>query len=269
MSYLLNHTYDWTNPKVALEEMKVNILSAMKVEEDWYIKHRKRHGRFTRAIRVTSILLFAIGLLWPIVKKHFPSVIKEDIDIGYISLAIGGLLLLLDKYLGISTGFVRFYIAELDIKKNTLEFVENWQIETVRATNLLTPDSILSLINTLKTFRQAVYTTIQVETGAWSSEFQSQTGELYELFKQKQTDYKLGNISVNLKNHTGYTNIEIGLDDRTPILLNDKTSTIFRNVSLEPHLILIRASKDGNNFIHSENADVLGDKTTEIIITLP
>lgn len=269
MSNSFTHTYDWTNPKTALDEMMTNILSAMKVEEEWYMKHRKRHGTITRTIRVISILLFAIGILWPIVKKHFPLLIQKDFDLGYLSLAIGGILLLLDKYLGISTGFVRFYIAELDIKKNTLEFIENWQIEIIKSSNPLTTDNILSLVNTIKTFRQSVLTTIQVETGAWASEFQSQTGELYELFKQKQNDYKLGRISVNIKNHLNYSNLEVGLDDAEPISLNGKTSIVFKNLSIEPHIILIRATKDGDIYSYSENTDVVGDKMAEITITLP
>lgn len=261
--------YDWSNPQESLKQMKETILLKMKKEENWYIRHRIIHGRLTRLLRVASIILFAIGILWPIVRNNFPEMEGNNIEIGYISLAIGGLLLLLDKYLGISTGFVRFYIAELDIKKNTYEFIENWQIESVKASNPLTIENILALINTLKTFRQSVFTTIQVETGAWATEFQSQTGELYELFKQKQSEYKLGAISVNIKNHTGYTNIEIGLNDQQPVLLNGKTSAIFKNLSIQPYLVYVKAMKEGNVFTYSENADVTGEKTTELTITLP
>lgn len=212
--------YDWTNPSETLETIKGNILTSMKTEEEWYAKYRKYHSFYSRTIRIFSIVLFAFGILWPILSANLPSDKKPKIDIGYISLAIGGLLLLLDKYLGISSGYVRFFIAELDIKKNTQDFIENWDIETAKASTPLTQENILALLGLVKAFRQAVFTTIQVETGAWATEFQTQTGELYELFKQKQSDYKNpANISVNLENFTDYSSIEIGIDNEVPINL--------------------------------------------------
>lgn len=264
--------YDWTKPNETLELIKTSILASMKIEENWYIEHRRWHSIFSRTIRVVSILLFAFGILWPILSANFSIESKPRVDIGYLSLAVGGLLLLLDKYLGISSGYVRFYIAELDIKKNTQEFIENWNVESAKAATPLTIENILNLLNTIKVFRQSVFTTIQVETGAWATEFQTQTGELYELFKQKQSEYKSdsGNISVTLENYAGYSEIEIILDDKLIQRLKDgATSTIFRNVSNSPHVILIRAKKEGNIVSFSKNTDVTAERTAEVVFTLP
>lgn len=258
--------YDWTKPGETLETIKASILTAMKVEEDWYIKYRRRHAGMSRSIRVISITLFAFGILWPI----FTAGKSAGFNYGYVGLTIGGLLLLIDKYLGISTGYVRFYIAELDIKKNTRDFIENWDIETAKSSNPLTIENILALLNLVKSFRQAVYTTIQVETGAWATEFQTQTGELYELFKQKQSEnIKPANISATVENFTDYSDIEIGIDNEVPVGLKGSTSLIFRNVSIQPHRIQIRATKVGKIVSFSKNVDVTADKTAEVILTLP
>jgi hypothetical protein len=176
-------TYDWTkNPEESLDLIKENILKAMKIEQNWYTRYRAIHSVFSRSIRMFSTILFAFGILWPILDKG------KTLNYGYISLAVGGLLLLLDKYLGVSSGYVRFYVAELDVKKHTQEFIENWDIETAKASTPLTKENILSLLNIVKQFRESVYTTIQVETGDWAAEFQTQTGELLELFKQKHSE---------------------------------------------------------------------------------
>jgi len=263
-------TNDWTNPIATLENIKASILAAIKKEEDWYIKARIQHAIFSRTIRVLSLLLFAFGILWPMLRPEIKKSYPDIFDYGYLSLAIGGLFLLLDKYLGISSGYVRFYIAELDIKKNTLDFIENWNIETAKASNPISLESILALLNLVKTFRQAIFTTIQVETGAWATEFQTQTGELYELFKQKQAEYsKPANISVTVENFTEYTGIEIGIDQELPVSLNGATSIIFRNVSIQPHLIQIRAVKAGNTVSFSKNVEVTSDKTAEVVLSLP
>jgi hypothetical protein len=258
--------YDWTKPDETLETIKTSILTTMKVEENWYIKYRKRHAGTSRIIRVVSIILFAFGILWPI----FTAGKSDGFNYGYVGLTIGGLLLLIDKYLGISTGYVRFYIAELDIKKNTQDFIENWDIETAKASTPLTLENILALLNLVKSFRQAVYTTIQVETGAWATEFQTQTGELYELFKQKQSEnIKPANISATVENFTDYSDIEIGIDNEVPVSLKGSTSLIFRNVSIQPHRILIRATKAGKIVSFSKNVDVTADKTAEVVLALP
>ena len=263
--------YDWTNPKVTLEIIKANILTAMKKEENWYVNNRYWHSIFSRTIRTVSLVFFAFGVLWPILSaKSPPGWIITKLDIGYFTLAIGGLLLLLDKYLGVSSGYVRFYIAELDIKKNTHDFIENWNIETAKASTPLSQENILALLNLVKAFRQAVFTIIQVETGAWATEFQTQTGELYELFKQKQNENnKPANISASIENYTDYTDIEIGIDSEVPIRLMGSTSIIFRNVSIQPHLIKVRANKAGNTISFSKNVAVLFDKTAEVVLSLP
>ncbi|MEO8413308.1 MAG: SLATT domain-containing protein [Ginsengibacter sp.] len=264
-------SYDWTKPNETLEVIKGNILSSMKAEENWYAKHRWWHSVYSRGIRVIAIILFAFGILWPILSANMKLDEKPEVDIGYISLAIGGLLLLLDKYLGISSGYVRFYIAELDIKKNTQDFIENWDVETAKSGNPMTTENVLALLNIVKQFRQSVFTTIQVETGAWATEFQTQTGELYELFKQKQSEsVKPANISVTVENFSGYSDIEVGIDNETSVKLGTMTSIIFRNVSIQPHLIKIRATKEDKSIVtFSKNVDVTADKTSEVSLSLP
>ena len=264
--------YDWTNPADTLEKIKTNILSAMKKEEDWYKKFTRRHSFFSRCIRIFSILLFAFGTLCPILNVGLDKLHQIGLHWGYVSLAIGGLLLLIDKYLGVSSGYVRFYIAQLDIQKNTFDFIENWDIAMAKASSPLSQENILNLLNTIKAFRQAVFTTIQVETGAWATEFQTQTGELYELFKQKQGEYKIesGNISAVVENYSGYRDIEIILDGKIINKLEQgETSTIFRNVSVAPHQILISALRDTDKISFSKNIKVAPGKTAEINLILP
>jgi hypothetical protein len=265
--------YDWKDPLNTLEIIKERILDAMWIEERWYAKSRELHSFLSRLVRSIAIVLFGFGILWPIISAKMTSTSSVlNIDWGYIGLAVGGLLLLLDKYLGISTSYVRFYIAEMDIKKNTHEFVENWDIESAKAANgSLTLDNILALLNTVKAFRQSVFNIIQVETGAWAVEFQTQAGELSELFKQKQNEYKKPtDISVVVENHDEYADIKLGIDDEALVELGNNSSIIFRNVSIQVHTIKIQATKkDGSTVGFSKNVDVTGEKTVEVTLTLP
>lgn len=263
--------HDWTKPQEALEAIKASILTAMKKEEDWYAYHCYWHSIFTKLIRVIAIILFSLGILLPILNLEMINVYGQARNFGYICLAIGGLLLLIDKYLGVSSGYVRFYIAKLDIQKNTGEFESNWDIEMVKASEPMTVENILTLLNILKQFKQAVFTTIQVETGAWASEFQTQSGELYELFKQKQSEFaKPVDIMVDIENYDAYDDIEVGIDSNAFIKLNGDTSIIFRNVTIQPHAIRIKATNSERRIItFSKNIDVVAGKNVEVKLALP
>ncbi len=95
-------TYDWNKPTESLETIKSDILDFVKNEEKWYSVARGTHSFFSRSIRVIATLLFTFGIVWPILS--IKATWLEDTNMGYLSLAIGGIFLLLDKYLGVSVG---------------------------------------------------------------------------------------------------------------------------------------------------------------------
>jgi hypothetical protein len=78
-----------------------------------------------------------------------------------------------------------------------------------------------------------------------------------------------------VNNTKPYKTIILTLDDNanTKIALNGKTSAIFRNVSIGPHVISIEAKKEGEEKpeTSSQNIDATSDKTktAEVIFNLP
>lgn len=264
-------TFDPKKPVESLEAIKNAILEAVGKEEVWYRSHREAHARLTKLIRFVACLLFAFGIIWPFINSGIDGTDKMKVNVGYISLAIGGLLMLLDKYLGISAGYVRFYVTELDIQKNTLEFKENWNIEMARSSQPPSVENILSLLNQIKQFRQAISQIIQVETRDWATEFQAQSGELFELFKQQQqAQPKTSSISVIVDNTQNYKAIEIGLNDEPGQNLNGNTSAIFRGVSPQLHMIKVKAINAQNLHVaFSRNIVVEPGKIIEVKFAMP
>lgn len=262
--------YDWDKPHETFEVIKTKILKAVANEEKWYRVARQWHSFFSRSIRAIAIVLFAIGALYPILVPQGSSSALTP-NYGYISLAVGGLILLLDKYLGVSTGYVRFYLAELEIKRNTSDFNLNWEMEISKAASPMANDSIINLLMLLKNFQQVVYSIIQTETNTWATEFQAQTGELYELFKQKQNEYKIlaGHLSIVVESTADHKDIEIILDEKTTSKMKDGvTSVLFRAIPSGPHQVQIRGKKGANIVGYSKNVDVIADKTTEVKMVL-
>ena len=264
---------DWNKPKETLSAIKGYILATAENEQNWYAKARALNGRTTRTLRFIALILFGMGLVLPLLNIEKVIILKHPINsLGYLCLATGGLILLFDKYFGLSSGFVRFYIAEEDIRKSIADFELAWETEIARAEfSNYSIESIVNILAIAKVLRQSISNTIQLETSAWAAEFQAQIGELHELLKQKASDYKrqLGSASVKIENYEGYGDIELILDEAVIKKLAGATSSIIRDVTLGVHQIQVRATKKGNPISFSQNFEVATDKTTEVTITLP
>ncbi|RLJ73674.1 SLATT domain-containing protein [Pedobacter alluvionis] len=260
--------YDWKNPMQALEDIKEVSMEAVKKEESWYSSFRSWHSFFSRGIRVLSLLLFSVGLIIPMLPL---GLLSNDTKLGYLSLAIGGFFLLLDRYLGVSSGYVRFYVAELDIKKSTAEFQDNWNIEIAKTQAGISVVQITILLEMIKTFRASVFNTVQAETALWANEFQTQTSELYEMFRKKQEESlsALGTISVMVENYAGYTGIKLMMDDSVTISIIGSYLGVFRNVDPGVHKITIEATKQAGKISFSQNVSLSASKTADVVMKLP
>lgn len=255
--------YNWNNPANALEMVKSRVLDVASKEEKWYRVARRYHSGFSRLIRACTILLFTLGALFPMLNISIGNdeinAANDSFNFGYLFLALGGLLVLLDKYLGVSTGYVRFFIAELEIKRQTAEFIDNWDLELAKLSGQVDPGSILTLLNLVKQLRHAVFAAIQSETVEWTAEFSSQTGELYQLFKQKESEVKVskGSISVIVEEANKYKNIEYFLNGNGPNLLDAVSSTILiRDVPVGVYEVKVKGS-NSKDVVVGATANVL------------
>lgn len=263
---------DWAKPKETLISIKKYIIESAESELYWYSCARFKNGFFTRSLRFIALILFGTGLVIPLLKLEIKVIGLEINALGYLCLAIAGLILLFDKYFGVSSGFVRFYVAEEDIKKSINYFELAWEIEMAKSENSnYTTESVINTLDTARILQLDISNIIQAETKAWASEFQSQIIELQELLKQKTTEYKsqFGTISVKVENSTQYTDIELILDEIVFKKLSGTTSAIFKDALLGIHQIQIRAIKKDKIESFSQTFEVFKDMITEVIIKLP
>jgi DNA-binding protein YbaB len=270
---IIKPIFDWTKPKLSLVDIKRYIIETAESELSWYSCARWKNAIFTRTFRFIALILFAFGLIYPLIGIETVHLFGIDINnLGYLCLSAGGLILLFDKYFGLSSGFVRFYLAEEEIKKEINDFEIAWEIEIAKAeSSNYTIESVVNTLSLAKVLRQDISKTIQFETSAWASEFQTQIGELQELLKQKTEEYKKksGTISVKVENSIEYSEIELILDDTIIKKLLGTTSAIFKDAPLGIHIIQIRAKKKDKLESFSQNFEVTIDKTTEVILKLP
>ena len=99
---------------------------------DWYIYAKKKKKKGARIIRVLSIILAALAAILPTLSELFQQ--KDGtplIRAGWTTVALGvaGALLLLDRFFGFSSAWIRYIVAELQIKQLNEEFQMDWETE--------------------------------------------------------------------------------------------------------------------------------------------
>src|SRR5262245_34234909 len=113
---------DWTGePAVHLESLRTYAEDAIQRELDWYVRKKKGRSFPSQMLRFGAVALTVLGGLVPVLMSLFPSPPSwpwlspfSDMrfgQFGYLLLAIAAGLVLLDRYFGYSTGWMRYIVA--------------------------------------------------------------------------------------------------------------------------------------------------------------
>lgn len=170
---------DWSDGKRAesLKGLRDYVVKEVQQAIDWYIE--KRGGKRARAqlFRLAAILLTGLGGLIPLVGKLLAtSEGNPGIDPLWTAILVGvaGILLLLDKFFGFSSAWVRYVKAEQRISEN----LKGFRLDYERlALGWEPPEpTVKQAIECLALFRSVILTVdriVQQETDEWIAEFQA------------------------------------------------------------------------------------------------
>lgn len=184
-------TLDWT-PERSAESLREVFDYAMNLSEEavnWYIRAKNGKRYFARAFRVLAILLGAAGALLPIIGEMLADEKgRSAIPAGWTAILLGtvGALLLLDRFFGFSTGWMRYMTTELHIRQIAQEFQLDW--ETERALwqgSAPTGEQVVQMLARCKAFVTQVNGIVREETNAWAREFESAIRQLDDAAKDR------------------------------------------------------------------------------------
>ncbi|WP_373495837.1 SLATT domain-containing protein [Aquiflexum sp.] len=237
----------------------------------WYKENIRDKRRYSRGIRMISIILFGLGGIIPLIN----ALILENqgkytiLNLGYISIALAGTLLLLDKFFGFSSGWIRYITTEMEITKKTKEFELRWKIETY-GKNLaeLPEEEAKELLRMLADFVLMVEEIVKEETSSWAMEFQNNMAELQKSINNKVETSMPGNIKVNLNNIKDYKKLKIKLDNHGSIDVRRKIY-FFQRVNPGYHMITISGESTTGQLVESaEVVLVEAGKLSELTVNL-
>jgi hypothetical protein len=116
-------------------------------------------------------------------------------------LGVAAALILLDRFFGFSTAWMRYIAAELKIQQLNKEFQLDWEADKAAWLGVEpTADQLRSTLARFKAFVTQVNTIVREETDAWIQEFQSTLKQIDEAAEAKAALNELGAANIIVTN---------------------------------------------------------------------
>jgi hypothetical protein len=153
----------------------------------WYARRRRPKRWIATLTRLLAIFLIGAAAILPLVDSALGG---NAIPAVWISIAVtlGAGAIAFDRFLGSSSGWIRYIKTEQQIR-DALEFFElDWEVE--RASwqgNDPTLEQVSSMLSRAKAFATQINSIVQEETNAWVDEFQSSIRQVDDALKAKAT----------------------------------------------------------------------------------
>ena len=175
--------WDDDNASHSLRALFEAVQDDAQVQIDWYEDKSKPKRWFSFALRIFAILLAILGGLCPIVGE----IDGIGLDrIGYVLFALAAGCVVFDQLFGVSSGWMRFMSAHLELKAGLDRFRLDWVALDARVKDgKPTIESVQVHIDLLQDFNAFVHDTVQKETGTWVAEFRSSLQELTKFVRAK------------------------------------------------------------------------------------
>lgn len=176
------------SPSVVFNQAEVfkkihdDIIAIAKYKICWYRWLKWTHVIGVNSVKVIAILLFAFGTLCPFLAKLQNDVIKlnkvDILNLGYLCLGAGSLILLFDKFFGLSTNLNRYNITLQKIEALRDNFIINWNCKKISLENQKEVSLVKDLLLLSKKFIEELNEIVEKEIAEWSTDFLGRIEEL-------------------------------------------------------------------------------------------
>jgi hypothetical protein len=148
----------------------------------WYWKAKRTNALWSRLLRVGAIGFAALGGLAPIVSSldWFGQSSSHLIgQVGYISLGIAAACVGFDKFFGFSSGWMRYVLTAMIQQEALSAFRLDWAVLSAQlGKQTLSIDEVKPMIQRVKDFVQQIDQSVEQETKAWMTEFQTNLSDI-------------------------------------------------------------------------------------------
>ena len=250
---------------------------------NWYAKAKRPKRRAAIVARLLAITAAGIAALLPLLDGIVdPTTAWSSLWVS-LALAIGAGLIAFDRYLGWSTGWIRYIKSELQVR-DTLEIFElEWQAD--RATwqgEVPSVEQVARLLSATKAFVGRINAVVQEETNAWAEEFMGALQQIEDALKARDAEAKAREVAGKAEavaDKPGALNLEITngeqsangwklqIDDGPESQRSGKTAAV-ANLSPGSHAVRVRGSIGGKDVVAERVVDIAANTALPLSMTL-
>jgi len=166
---------------------------------EWYLRAKRPKQANARAVRGGSILLAALAGILPMLSQMPGSGIAPVW--ASVALALATAFVLLDRFFGFSSAWMRYITTELHLRQMLDEFQLDWETERAGWKGAApTDEQIQRALAKCRGFVSQVDGLIRHETTLWVAEFQESLKQLDETVKAKAAAAAEAAISLTVTN---------------------------------------------------------------------
>jgi SMODS and SLOG-associating 2TM effector domain 2 len=196
----------WEQGKLAepLEQLFACVVKEANDAIAWYNIRRKPKQYGGQILRVGALIFAAVAGLVPILGEifqdngHRPGIAPAW---ATVALGIAGLLVLLDRFWGFTSAWVRFLLAQQELSEELRSFEFDWAKDKISwgGTEPTTQQATAMIVSS-KTFIMQVHAIVRRETNLWASEFQNAITMVDQTAKAADQTKETGSITVKVTN---------------------------------------------------------------------
>jgi len=239
----------------------------------WYLRFKRWKRRAARWLRFLAILFVAAAGVLPMVQQLL---VKSDGKVAVapvwasIFLAAAVFLVALDRFFGFSSGWIRYVLAEAQIRRLRQQFELDWQ--TLLASYAGQPpngEQIRHALAWAKAFVEQVNAIIGDETTKWVSEFQEALKQVDDQVRPAPPTAESGSLEVTVSNGDAIAapGWDLAVDQGQPRVYSGKTAAI---VGLLPgdYALRLKGMANGKELRAEVVATVRSSALTAVEVTL-
>ena len=168
----------------------------------WYQQSRRPKKRGAICLRVGAILLAAAAGFLPLVSQMLGRDGALALAPAWATVAVGlaATLLVLDRFFGCTSAWIRYIKAELAIQHLLEQFQLDWQAELAAGDAQAARKRAQKLLERAKAFLGQVNQVVQEETNAWIEEFRSTLKQIDELMKAQEVASAAAGLNIEVTN---------------------------------------------------------------------
>ncbi|HEX6829384.1 MAG TPA: SLATT domain-containing protein [Burkholderiales bacterium] len=276
-----NPAWDSANPASAVQSVYQRVEDHATGVIDWYLKAKHSKRIFARAYRTGALILDGMaGLLPMFAQMHLGASVNPDSHWAIllplveqpawasVFLGLAALLVLLDRFFGCSTAWMRFITTEHQVRQALHEFQIDCDIEQASWQGGQ-PDAgqVQAALQRCKAFVVKVDDMVRAETDRWVSEFQDAIKQVDEMAKARAALAETGAVNVSVTNGDraeGGWHLSV---DGSPPTTHSGTQATLGALTPGLHTITVSGTVDGKPRSASKAVTVLAGKAAEVPFT--